>query len=496
VKRLRGTAIVALLVPALVVACGDSQPPPQATGTDTSTATVAPPPPPAATSHDWTRFGYDAARTNNAPVATRITAANVGALERHQIRLPGTVDSSPIYLHDVRVAGRSRDVFFVTTTYGRTLALDAASGEILWMYVPPGVERWEGSSQITNASPVASSDRRFLYTVSPDGRIHKLRVANGREVTAGAWPVSVTRDPTHEKIAPALNLARGLVLVATGGYIGDAPPYQGHVAAIDAESGELVNVFSALCSDRRGLIDPPTCPESGSAIWARAGVVVEPGSGRLLAVTGNGAWNGRTNWGDSVLELTFDASRLVGSFTPTNQAELEATDADLGSTAPALLGHGLALQGGKEAIFRLLDLRRLAPAGRQGGEVQRLDAPGGANVFTAPAVVRANGRTRVFAATFSGTAAYELRGRSLRVLWENDRPGTSPVVAGGLVFVYDPSGGGLNVYRPGSGEPVATLPAGDGHWNSPIVADGRIALPEGDANDHATSGVLDIYRLP
>jgi hypothetical protein len=283
--------------------------------------------------------------------------------------------------------------------------------------------------------------------------------------------------------------------VATGGYIGDAPPYQGHVVAIDAASGRLAHIFNGLCAERRRLVDPPSCPESGSAIWARAGVVVEPGSGRLLAVTGNGAWNGRTNWGDSVLELAPDASRLLGSFTPTNQAELEASDADLGSTAPALLGNGLALQGGKEGVFRLLDLSRMSPPGRQGGELQRIAAPGGANVFTTPAVVRTNGRTHVFAATFSGTAAYELRGRNLGLLWQNNRPGTSPIVAGGLLYVYDPSGGGLNVYRPDSGRPVTTLPAGQGHWNSPIVVDGRIALPEGDANDHATTGVLDIYRL-
>ena len=28
-----------------------------------------------------------------------------------------------------------------------------------------------------------------------------------------------------------------------------------------------------------------------------------------------------------------------------------------------------------------------------------------------------------------------------------------------------------------------------------VVVDGRVALPEGNANDHATSGVLDIWRL-
>ena len=29
-----------------------------------------------------------------------------------------------------------------------------------------------------------------------------------------------------------------------------------------------------------------------------------------------------------------------------------------------------------------------------------------------------------------------------------------------------------------------------------VTVDGMIALPEGDANDHDTSGVLDIWRLP
>jgi hypothetical protein len=32
------------------------------------------------------------------------------------------------------------------------------------------------------------------------------------------------------------------------------------------------------------------------------------------------------------------------------------------------------------------------------------------------------------------------------------------------------------------------------HWQSPIIANGHVAMPEGNANDHATTGVLDIYR--
>ena len=78
--------------------------------------------------------------------------------------------------------------------------------------------------------------------------------------------------------------------------------------------------------------------------------------------------------------------------------------------------------------------------------------------------------------------------------WSNGTGATSPVVAGGLLYAFDPGGGVLHVYAPKTGKLVATLAAGAGHWNSPIVVDGRIALPEGNANDHATSGVLDIYR--
>ena len=67
--------------------------------------------------------------------------------------------------------------------------------------------------------------------------------------------------------------------------------------------------------------------------------------------------------------------------------------------------------------------------------------------------------------------------------------------AGGLVYVYSPRGG-LNVYDATTGRRAATLACGPGHWNSPIVLQGKIILPEGNANDHATSGVLDIWSLP
>ena len=220
--------------------------------------------------------------------------------------------------------------------------------------------------------------------------------------------------------------------------------------------------------------------------------MVEPDTGRILVATGNAPYDGNTAWGDSVLELSPDAGRLLGSWTPPNQEELNSGDVDLGSTAPALVrgadGRLYGIQGGKDALLRLIDIERMQV-------VQTLPTPGAQSMFTAPAVWRRN----VFIATAAGTAAYRLTGSGTpRLLntWTNDTAGTSPVIAAGLVYVYDPTGGGINLYRPGSPNPVATLPAEAGHWQSPIAIDGRVLVGEGDANEHATSGTLSLYRLP
>jgi hypothetical protein len=132
---------------------------------------------------------------------------------------------------------------------------------------------------------------------------------------------------------------------------------------------------------------------------------------------------------------------------------------------------------------------------RLGGEVQDIGAPGGGQVITAPVVWRHAKRTYVFVATSGGTWAYVLHKARLHVAWKSGTPGTSPVLAGGLLYVFDP-GGHLDVLSPTTGHLLASLPAAGGHWNSPIVVGGRVILPVGDANAHAVSGQLFIYHLP
>ena len=120
---------------------------------------------------------------------------------------------------------------------------------------------------------------------------------------------------------------------------------------------------------------------------------------------------------------------------------------------------------------------------------RRCRLQGGDALFSEPAVWQG---TWVFVADDAGTQAWRLQGGRLHSVWSNGNGGTSPVVAGNLLVVA--TTGSMHVYLAASGKEVASLPFGGAHWQSPIVADGRVAVAEGNANEHETVGVLDIYR--
>src|SRR4051812_27705749 len=101
--RVGRRAILLALSAVLAAGCGggDDGPAPRDAASDPS-------PPVASGSgaariHDWPMFGVTAARRNRYPGATGLGAAAARKLVRTRVKLPGTVDSSPLFLHGVRV---------------------------------------------------------------------------------------------------------------------------------------------------------------------------------------------------------------------------------------------------------------------------------------------------------------------------------------------------------------------------------------------------------
>src|SRR3954451_19847294 len=159
----------AAAVPALWSAgCGGHATAPPAR-TAAASATSAP----AATAtrlRDWPMFGLTPGRPSATNRATGITAADLADLHRRRVRVPGTVDSTPIILGATAVA---------TTTYGKTVAVDLRTGRIRWTFTPDGYEGYAGTPQIPTASRAPAPPRRFIYAASPDGAIHKLALVDG-----------------------------------------------------------------------------------------------------------------------------------------------------------------------------------------------------------------------------------------------------------------------------------------------------------------------------
>ena len=217
--------------------------------------------------------------------------------------------------------------------------------------------------------------------------------------------------------------------------------------------------------------------------------------GRVYVATGNGdfdAARGGNDYGDSVLALSADGMSLESSYTPTDYAALESGDIDLGSTAPALLpreAHSrtplLAVQGGKDAMLRLLNRQSL---GGIGGELQRIDLRSG--LFSAPAVRSdQSGRTWIYIGLQDELQAYRLvtdaQGTSRLVrtwlshLSGRSPEGTSPVICNGVVFVA--TSGAIEAFDADSGRRLWSSTAssaggtiGAVHWQSPIAVNGWV----------------------
>jgi outer membrane protein assembly factor BamB len=461
---------------------------------------------------DYPTFDYDAGRGGINPLERTLGEGNVGRTALlWKIRLPDMADSSAIELASPPgLPGRS--VLFVTTVRGTTLAIDARTGRRLWAFAGTRGQSLD-AYRITTATPAADPSRAWIYAASPDGRVHKLATATGRE--AAGWPVAVSLHPQDEKISSALNVYGHTLLVTTSGYIGDFGHYVGHLAAIDVRS-RAMQIFNTECSDLAALLTeqqtgPQYCADSQSGVWARGGAIVDmasgsPTQGELYIATGNGPFNGRTNWGDSLLTLKQSPAGLTlrGSYTPANQADLNSSDADFGSTTPILLPKlpgrfpWLALQGGKDNPIRVLNRGNLigtAVPGRLGGEIASIAMPTGGEMLTSGlAVVERGLGTMAIIGNGNGISALRIssddRGTAIHTVWSRGGEATSPVEANGVLYVA-----GSNVLRAldvrsgrvlwSSGGRAAGGSIGSIHWQSPTVVNGQIFIPDSDGNLYA-----------
>jgi len=424
------------------------------------------------------------------------------------VRGRGGVTRSIIYV----LAGNNTDNCSPDNPVRRatTYAFDARTGARLWS------RSTSGPSRCTTAGPVVDPSGAWVYSPGLDGRLHRYAEATGNESRSGGWPVGITRMPDVEKMSATPTIAGKYLYQTTSGFIGDAGHYQGHLVSINLKTRRS-HVFNVLCSNIHRLLHGNYCSAERAGLFGRGEGTIDPVTHDVYIVSGNGPWNGKTLFGDSVLKLDPTGAHLLDSFTPTNQASLQSTDQDLGSSGPAILppvkeggrtyhllvqaGKGPACDSCSGAALRLLNRDNLSGKGgpgHLGGDLYDAQAPGGGGVLTAPAVWKSpSGAIWSFFANNEGVAGYRLVSPSrgvfrLKRAWMDRHGGTTPIMSHGVLYVAHD--GGLQAYNPSTGQ---VLWSGGGisgvHWQYPLVTNDRLYMTDESGHLNAFA-LLPVHR--
>lgn len=302
----------------------------------------------------WTSQG-DNSRINSNPAETTITRGNVASL--------GLVGSLPV---DGAAWGQPlvfNGAVFVCTMHDSCYAFDEVTGAQRWHAGPFATSRTSypdngghinyGQEIGCLSTPVIDTAAGRIYVVcatsAPAWVLYSLDTGTGALVgsvtISGQVPgTGDTGDCTsgaNVAFCPAFALQRaglgfqnGTIYIAFSSF-GDARPFHGWLMTY---STGLVQT-GIFCTTPNGW---------GGSIWQGAGAPPIDEAGNVYATTGNGTYDGVSNFAQSALKLS-PAAVLLDWFTPANYAAESAADLDLASGRPMLIpGTGLLVFGSKD----------------------------------------------------------------------------------------------------------------------------------------------------
>ncbi len=321
--------------------------------------------------NDNARTGADLDETILTPAS--VNAARFGMLFKRE--LDDQLYTQPLYAANVKIGGGEHDVVYVTTVNDSVYAFDAndpASEAPLWHVnfgAPANLHDAEfGCTDINGAmgiigTPVIGRDQGnqqagVLYVValtkaggSFTQRLHALDLATGADIPGS--PVEINTpgfNALMENQRPALLLANGTVYIGYASHC-DKEPYHGYLLAYDAKTLQQTGVFNAS----------PT--GDSASIWQSGQGPAADSRGNIYVVTGNGSWDGKTNFSESFLKLD-PRLKLLDWFTPTDHFKLDAGDNDLNSSGATLIpGTDIVLGGGKSGVLYTLDTQKFGHLG-------------------------------------------------------------------------------------------------------------------------------------
>jgi outer membrane protein assembly factor BamB len=361
---------------------------------------------------------YDNARSCANPNETVLNASNVGTRgikKLFSLPVPGDkrgCEAQPLIVPAVKMAdGSTHDLAVLASMANGVFAYDANDGSLLWQ-VNLG-NPIQGSKNLDLylindhwgilSTPVIDPDSNMLYCVtwtSPDGTasramhsFHALRLSDGMAAhpalslqgavynPGNGLPVqlfsAIIRKQRCGLLLTKVNNVK-TVFIGCGTVSETDPKARGWILAVDLASFKLSAAFATAARF------------SGGGIWQAAQGLAADSKGFIHCMTSNGAFDGKTEWGECFLKLKYtppapakaaslkvvdwwspfsDSGRIGkdptlpnakegGDQTAANDKEFD--DQDLGSGGPVCIEeYGLLAGAGKDGILYVTNLNNM-----------------------------------------------------------------------------------------------------------------------------------------
>jgi hypothetical protein len=277
------------------------------------------------------------------PAFTQAAAAGLRRDTNFNGTISGNVYAQPLYLEG---GPGGRSMIIAVTESNIVYALDAGSGTVIWQtQVGTPVSRANLACGdidpvgITGTPVIDLPARTLIFDAmtTPNGGVTKRHLIYALNADTGTtnsgWPVDVNATAIFgtnvftsatQNQRSALGLVNGTVYVTYGGHSGDCSTYYGWIVGIQLNNPSAVAAWSTTAT--------------GGGSWSVGGVAsdgltpyIATGNTFSTAVWGGGEAVIRFQPGPSFSNLTNDY------WAPTNWAQLDGFDADLGGSGPIIV---------------------------------------------------------------------------------------------------------------------------------------------------------------
>jgi hypothetical protein len=348
-------------------------------------------------------YGND--RSNANLRETVLTTSNVKPVDFAKLgsfSVDGQIYAQPLYVNQLFISGRGiHNVVYTVTQHNSVYAYDADSAAVpnlLWhVNLGPSVPAATFGADYADiapeigilSTPVIDLQRSAIYVTAATlqkgsvvYRLHALDLATGAEKFCGPTVISVEKgagegglaggkipiDPRWHIQRPGLLLVNNAVYVAFGSH-GDSGVWHGWMVSYNAS--DLSKQSAVFMASPNGW---------GGALWQSGTGLAADSTGGVYAISGNGSYDGQTEFSESVLKFNGDLS-INGWATPPNWSMLAQNDYEL-SAGALIPGTHSIVAGDKYGQLYFIDGDALAPlASGQSGNAQIIRGVQGGGIF-------------------------------------------------------------------------------------------------------------------